>query len=56
MNKVTKLLKTIFLVEIAQGLALTLKTMLTPAVTRQYPTFKRKPIPGLARASCHAAG
>lgn len=46
MNKMTKLLKTIFLVEIAQGMALTLKTMLTPAITRQYPTFKRKPIPG----------
>ncbi|MGE5172598.1 MAG: NADH-quinone oxidoreductase subunit NuoI [Betaproteobacteria bacterium] len=46
MNKVKKLLKTVFLIEIAQGLALTLKTMLTPAVTRQYPTFKRKAIPG----------
>ena len=30
MNKVKKLLRTIFLVEIAQGMALTLKTMLTP--------------------------
>ena len=53
MNKIKKLLKTIFLIEIAQGLWLTLKTMLTTqkqkipyAVTRQYPTFKRKPIPG----------
>ena len=46
MNKITKLLKKIFLFEIAQGMALTLKTMLAPAVTRQYPTFKRKPIPG----------
>ncbi len=46
MNKVKKLLKTIFLIEIAQGLWLTLKTMLTPAVTRQYPTFKRKPFAG----------
>jgi len=46
MNKVKKLLKTIFLVEIAQGMALTFKTMLRPAITRQYPTFKRKPIPG----------
>ena len=46
MSKINKLLKTIFLVEIAQGMALTLKTMLTPAITRQYPTFKRKPIPG----------
>ena len=46
MNKIKKLFKTIFLVEIAQGMALTLKTMLTKPVTRQYPTFKRKPIPG----------
>jgi NADH-quinone oxidoreductase subunit I len=46
MNKVKKLLKMIFLVEIAQGMALTFKTMLRPAITRQYPTFKRKPIPG----------
>jgi NADH-quinone oxidoreductase subunit I len=46
MNKLKKLLKTIFLIEIAQGMALTLKTMLKPAITRQYPTFKRKPIPG----------
>ena len=46
MNKMKKLLKTIFLVEIAQGMALTFKTMLRPAITRQYPTFKRKPIPG----------
>lgn len=46
MNTFKKMLKTIFMIEIAQGLALTLKTMLTPAVTRQYPTFKRKPIPG----------
>ncbi len=46
MNKAKKLIKTIFLVEIAQGMALTFKTMLSPAITRQYPTFKRKPIPG----------
>jgi NADH-quinone oxidoreductase subunit I len=46
MNKMKKLLKTIFLFELAQGMALTLKTMLAPAVTRQYPTFKRKPFPG----------
>ncbi len=46
MNNIKKLLKTIFLVEIAQGMALTLKTMLRPAITRQYPNFKRKPIPG----------
>lgn len=46
MNTLKKMLKTIFMIEIAQGLTLTLKTMLTPAVTRQYPTVKRKPIPG----------
>ncbi len=53
MNKLKKLLKTIFMVEIAQGMALTLKTMLTRqknmipyARTRQYPAFKRKPIAG----------
>lgn len=46
MNRLKQLLKTIFFIEIAQGMALTLKTMLRPAVTRQYPTYKRKPIPG----------
>ena len=53
MTNAKKLLRTIFLVELAQGMALTLKTMLTRqknfapnAATRQYPTFKRKPIPG----------
>jgi NADH-quinone oxidoreductase subunit I len=46
MGKVKKLLKTVFMLEIAQGMALTLKTMLRPAVTRQYPTYKRKPFPG----------
>jgi len=46
MNKVKKLLNTIFLIEIAQGMALTLKTFLSKPVTRQYPTFKRKPFPG----------
>jgi len=53
MNKLKKLLKMIFLVEIVQGMALTLKTMLIPQSkkpvnvrTRQYPTFKRKPIFG----------
>lgn len=46
MNKMKKLIKTVFMIEIAQGMWLTLKTMLTPAVTRQYPTFKRKAIPG----------
>ena len=46
MSKLKKTLRTIFLIEIAEGMALTLKTMLTPAVTRQYPTFKRKPFAG----------
>ncbi len=46
MDKIKKFLKTIFLYEILQGLGLTLKTMLTPAVTRQYPTFNRKPFAG----------
>jgi NADH-quinone oxidoreductase subunit I len=53
MSKIKKILKTIFLIEIAQGMWVTFKTMLTTqknkqqyAVTRQYPTFKRKAIPG----------
>ncbi len=46
MSKLKKAIRTIFLIEIAEGMALTLKTMLTPAVTRQYPTFKRKPFAG----------
>ncbi len=46
MNKVKKLLNTIFLIDIAQGMALTLKTFFSKPVTRQYPKFKRKPFPG----------
>lgn len=46
MSKLKKAVRTIFMLEIAEGLWLTLKTMLTPAVTRQYPTFKRKPFAG----------
>jgi len=46
MSRLKKALRTIFLLEIAEGLALTLKTMLSPAVTRQYPTVKRKPFAG----------
>jgi NADH-quinone oxidoreductase subunit I len=53
MDKIKKFMKTVFLVEIAQGMWVTLKTMLTfqknkdlYARTRQYPTFKRKAIPG----------
>jgi NADH-quinone oxidoreductase subunit I len=46
MSKLKKAIRTIFLLEIAEGMWLTLKTMLTPAVTRQYPDFKRKPFAG----------
>lgn len=46
MSKLKKAIKTIFLVEIVQGLAVTFRTMLKPPVTRQYPTFKRKPFAG----------
>ncbi len=46
MNRLKQFFKTIFLVDILKGMALTLKTMLHPAVTRQYPTFKRKPFAG----------
>ncbi len=46
MNTMKQFFRTIFFVDIAKGMALTLKTMLRPAVTRQYPTYKRKPIPG----------
>jgi NADH-quinone oxidoreductase subunit I len=46
MSKLKKAIRTIFMLEIAEGMWLTLKTMLTPAVTRQYPTFKRKPFAG----------
>lgn len=46
MNRLKKILGMVFLVEIAKGLALTFKTMVRPAVTRQYPTYKRQPFPG----------
>jgi len=46
MSKLKKALRTIFLLEIAEGMALTLRTMFKPAVTRQYPTVKRKPFAG----------
>ena len=45
-GRVKKLFNTIFLIEIGKGLALTLRTMLKPAVTRQYPRTKRKPFAG----------
>jgi len=41
-----KFLKTITFIEIFKGMALTLKTMLTPAVTIQYPKERRKIAPG----------
>jgi NADH-quinone oxidoreductase subunit I len=43
---VGKLIKTIFFVEILKGLALTLRTMFKPAVTRRYPLVKRPVQPG----------
>ena len=46
MSKLKKTVKTLFLIEIIQGLAITLRTMLKPAVTRQYPTVKRTPFAG----------
>ncbi len=39
-------IKKIFFIEILKGLALTFKHMVTPAVTRQYPTEKREPFQG----------
>ena len=36
----------IFLFDILKGMALTLKSMFTPAITRQYPEEKRSPFPG----------
>ena len=41
-----ELIKKIFLIEILQGLALTLKQFFSPPVTRQYPKEKREPFPG----------
>lgn len=41
-----ELVKKVFFIEILQGLALTLKHLFSPAVTRQYPTEKREPFPG----------
>ncbi|MBI5195123.1 MAG: NADH-quinone oxidoreductase subunit NuoI [Nitrospirae bacterium] len=38
--------KKVLFIEILQGLALTLKHLFTPAVTRQYPSEKREPFPG----------
>lgn len=41
-----KLLKLVSFVEIFRGLALTMKHLFTPPVTRQYPSEKREPFPG----------
>jgi NADH-quinone oxidoreductase subunit I len=41
-----KLLKMISLREILRGLALTMKHLFTPSVTRQYPAEEREPVPG----------
>lgn len=46
MKKLKDLFVTIFLIEIAKGLALTFTTMLKPVVTRQYPKEKRNPFAG----------
>jgi NADH-quinone oxidoreductase subunit I len=44
--RVPKLIKTIFFVEIAKGMALTFKTLFTKPVTRRYPLVKRPVQPG----------
>lgn len=41
-----ELLNRIFLVDIRKGMALTIKSMFTRPVTRQYPEEKRTPFPG----------
>jgi NADH-quinone oxidoreductase chain I len=44
--KIKKIVKTIFMTEIIKGMALTMKTMFSHAVTRQYPEEKRQAMPG----------
>jgi NADH-quinone oxidoreductase chain I len=44
--KVKDIVRTVFFTEILKGLALTLKSMFTHAVTRQYPEEKRPAMPG----------
>jgi NADH-quinone oxidoreductase subunit I len=41
-----ELFKKVFMVEIIGGMALTLKELFTPAVTRQYPKERREPFAG----------
>lgn len=43
---IPEVIKKVFLIEILQGLALTLKQWVSPSVTRQYPEEKREPFPG----------
>lgn len=54
MNRLKKLIRTVLLIEIFEGMALTLRTLFKPAVTRQYPLEKRKPFPG--SRGLHAMG
>ena len=44
--KIKKIIKTVFMTEIIQGMALTVKTMLSKPVTRQYPKEPRPAMPG----------
>lgn len=43
---VNEVVKKVFFIEILQGLALTLKHLFAPSVTRQYPKERREPFPG----------
>ncbi len=43
---VKELIEKVFFIEIIKGLALTLKQLFSPGVTRQYPKEKREPFPG----------
>jgi NADH-quinone oxidoreductase subunit I len=43
---VNEFVKKVLFIEILKGLALTLKHLVSPAVTRQYPDEKREPFPG----------
>ncbi|MBZ0156388.1 MAG: NADH-quinone oxidoreductase subunit NuoI [Alphaproteobacteria bacterium] len=43
---IKQIAKKVFMLEILKGMALTLRMMFTPAVTRQYPEEKRSPMPG----------
>src|SRR5512139_2445274 len=43
---IRKIINTVFFTEIAKGMALTMSRLFSRAVTRQYPTEKRTPLPG----------